>query len=574
MTILVANGAVLLVGGRPTRALREIELTMDGLTGGVALYGDFASIRVTPPSGVTFASQAWGIGSVGDSTYGTGDNPEDYDASEGETLFWQATGSDSNTYFASALIRRAAAVNTVVPEMQSTGTAIGDTVSMTAGTWTGAEGGSFTETLFRDGVPFVTEQGAVTHEIDINDTGSVFTGRRAYTNSGGTTTAVAAGSVSVSSLVAVPDAFDDGDWEFVNGEDASTLQFNILARPFDNGSPLTAIEYRVNEGPAVAFGSVETLSYTLPGTVVGTEYDVEVRAVSAAGAGPWSSVKSATPAEVPDAFVVGNWTLTNLASGGDARIAISASPDSNGADPTQIDYRIDGGDPAILTLSPSIGNFDLLDKFTDTVEANVQIRSVNIAGPSGWSDVKAVTTTLVTPTLKITSAVFTPGGGETGPSLEVSIEQESTTAPYTLFGATHAAGTTLTKANIGSGTGDAEDTFSIGPETNIADLDGTASLTISLPFGARISLFVRDDAGTPNESDVFQVVNAEIDATAPTISAVAVSAIAATGADWSVTTNEAGGSVYVRVRPSGDAAWNATQIQASPSGTASPAVAG
>jgi hypothetical protein len=223
---------------------------------------------------------------------------------------------------------------------------------MTPGTWTGDAGGAFTERLFRDGEPLVVGSPTVSYEIDIADSEAVITGTREYTNSGGTTSVSATGSVTVDDLVAVPDAFGDGDWEFVNGDDASTLEINILALPFDNGSALTDIEYRVDGGSAVSLGTTETGAYVLPGTVVGTEYDVEIRAVNAEGAGPWSSVKSATPAEAPDAFVVGNWTLTDLASGGDARVAISALPGNNGAELTQLDYRIDGGEWQLLTAVP------------------------------------------------------------------------------------------------------------------------------------------------------------------------------------------------------------------------------
>jgi hypothetical protein len=184
----------------------------------------------------------------------------------------------------------------------------------------------------------------------------------------------------------------------------------------------------------------------------------------------------------------------------------------------RLDYRIDGGEWQILTLSPSVGNFDLIDVFTDGVEADVEIRARNIAGEGDTSDVKAVTTTLVTPTLNIVSAVFTGGSGGTPASVATSIEEDGATGPFTLFGATHVNATTLTAENIEDGTGAAEDIFSIGPEANIADLDDTLSLTTTLPFGARMSLFVRDDAGSPNESEVFQIVNIEVDADAPTLS--------------------------------------------------------
>jgi hypothetical protein len=505
----------LILAARRSRG-STFSIAFTGLTDGEAVVDDHASIGYTidPDNGTE--TVVWGTAND-DDAFGTGSAPTDIALGDGGNLILKVTDGDV-TRNLSAPIRREAAENTTAPAIQSTGTGLGDTITMTPGTWTGDEGGAFTERLFRDGEPLVVGSPTVSYEIDIADSEAVITGAREYTNSGGTTSVSATGSVTVDDLVAVPDAFDDGDWEFVNGEDASTLEINILALPFDNGSALTDIEYRVDGGSWVSLGSTETGTYVLPGTVVGTEYDVEIRAVNAEGAGAASSVKSATPAEAPDAFVVGNWTLTNLATGGDARIAISTLPVNNGAEITQLDYRIDGGEWQILTLSPSVGNFDLIDVFTDGVEADVEIRARNIAGEGDTSDVKAVTTTLVTPTLNIVSAVFTGGSGGTPASVATSIEEDGATGPFTLFGATHVNATTLTAENIEDGTGAAEDIFSIGPEANIADLDDTLSLTTTLPFGARMSLFVRDDAGSPNESEVFQIVNIEVDADAPTLS--------------------------------------------------------
>jgi hypothetical protein len=260
-----------------------IALTMSGLTDGEARPGNHGSISVAAPDGVTFVSQAW---SVGATSYGTGSNPDDYTADDGGTLRWEATGDDSLTYRAFALIRRAVAVNTAAPVIQSTGTGLGDTITMTPGTWMGDAGGAFTERLFRDGEPLVVGSPTVSYEIDIADSEAVITGTREYTNSGGTTSVSVTGSVTVDDLVAVPDEFGDEDWEFVNGDDASTLEINILALPFDNGSEITDIEYRVDGGSAVSLGTTETGAYVLPGTVVGTEYDAEIRAVNGEGAGP------------------------------------------------------------------------------------------------------------------------------------------------------------------------------------------------------------------------------------------------------------------------------------------------
>lgn len=89
-----------------------VSLSMTGLDTSAptdaATPGDHLSLSVGFPSGVTaWSSQTWGVGSYGDSTYGTGASPTDYTASDGATLFWEGLGDDGNTYRASAEIRYA-----------------------------------------------------------------------------------------------------------------------------------------------------------------------------------------------------------------------------------------------------------------------------------------------------------------------------------------------------------------------------------------------------------------------------------------------------------------------------------
>lgn len=89
-------------------------LAMTGLTSArgtsEARIGNHAAISVGFPVGVTaWTAQAWGVGSYGDSTYGTGANPTDYTASDGLSLLWQGLGDDGNTYRASAPVRYAPA---------------------------------------------------------------------------------------------------------------------------------------------------------------------------------------------------------------------------------------------------------------------------------------------------------------------------------------------------------------------------------------------------------------------------------------------------------------------------------
>lgn len=90
-----------------------------------------------------------------------------------------------------------------------------------------------------------------------------------------------------------PAAFTAGQWTATAG--ASSIVVNITALPSDGGSAITALQYRLNGGAAVAFTGTGTGSRTITGLTPSTAYDVEIRAVNAVGNGAWSDTKSATP---------------------------------------------------------------------------------------------------------------------------------------------------------------------------------------------------------------------------------------------------------------------------------------
>ena len=198
-------------------------------------------------------------------------------------------------------------------------------------------------------------------------------------------------TVTAGSGASVPDAFVIGNWALNDPGTDGDLTIVISTLPADNGFALTDIEYRVNGGTATSVASATTGSYNISGLTNGISANVEIRALNSQGSGAWSDVKAQTPSTIPDAFVIGNWTLTDLASTGDARIAISALPADNGSALTDIEYRKDGGTATSLGAATT-GNYDLAI-FTDGVSADIEIRAVNANGSSAWSDVKAVTTT-------------------------------------------------------------------------------------------------------------------------------------------------------------------------------------
>jgi len=95
---------------------------------------------------------------------------------------------------------------------------------------------------------------------------------------------------------AAPSAFTAGQWTLGDSPSAGgdTLTINITALPVNGGSPITALEYRLNGGAATALVGVGTGARDITVPAV-TEADVEIRAVNAIGNGAWSDLKSVTP---------------------------------------------------------------------------------------------------------------------------------------------------------------------------------------------------------------------------------------------------------------------------------------
>jgi hypothetical protein len=307
---------------------------------------------------------------------------------------------------------------------------------------------------------------------------------------------------------------------------------------------------------------------TATGLTAGTTYYVHF--VQSDGAGhdsaPVSSQAFTTElaAQVPAPFGPQDWSIADAGTGGDAILTIAALPFAGAAALSGIDWRIGSGAWTPLG-AVATGTYPLTDGFTDGVPAEITLRAVNIIGPATSSDTKTVTTSAAPPdTITIGTASYTPGGGGSGPVLALGdVDPTGTTGPYTVFLATHSGGTTLAKSQIEAGTGEALDAVSF------TDDDGAVAgqaLTLSTSLtGGRLSVFLRDALGA--ESAVTTLDGVDVDATAPVVSGIAVSNIAATSADWEAFTDEAGGAIHVRARASGAPQWTAAEIIAAPDGS-------
>ena len=128
------------------------------------------------------------------------------------------------------------------------------------------------------------------------------------------------------------------------GDSALTVEWSAPAT--DGGSDVTGYDLRYIESSAVDKADANwtvmediwttgSLIYTIEGLTGGAQYDVQVRAVSSVGAGPWSATSTGVPQATPGAPAIG------LLTPGDSALTVewSAPATDGGSDVTGYDLR-------------------------------------------------------------------------------------------------------------------------------------------------------------------------------------------------------------------------------------------
>lgn len=297
----------------------------------------------------------------------------------------------------------------------------------------------------------------------------------------------------------VPDAFVLANWSIADDGTNGDATVTITTLPADNGSAITDLEYRIGTGAAVSWGATSTGTYGISGLPDDTATNIQIRALNANGAGAWSDTKSVTTTGIPDAFTAGMWTLTDLASGGDARIAISSLPDDTGSAITDLEYKKDAGSWTSLS-GTTTGNYDLTDVFTDGVSADVLIRAVNANGSGADSDTKSVTTTTADVTAPTLSSPTDAANGSSAATGSVSTNEGN----GTLYWVVSTSGTAPSAAQVKAGN---DHTGSAAADSGSQAVSGTGVQTLSpAPSGLTASTaytihFMHEDAAA-NQSSV------------------------------------------------------------------------
>lgn len=119
--------------------------------------------------------------------------------------------------------------------------------------------------------------------------------------------------VSVAAADTAPAAFAGAQWSLETASAGAVVQ--IAALPEDGGQPISALEYRLNAGPAAGLGGATPDAYP----VAGAEGDaVQIRAVNAIGAGTWSDARQLPAATV--AAVLSNLVLDTASAPPELRV--------------------------------------------------------------------------------------------------------------------------------------------------------------------------------------------------------------------------------------------------------------
>lgn len=310
-----------------------IAAAIAGLTEGIARIGDYASLSVTPPNGVVWVSQTWGVGTYGDDTYGTGTNPANYAASDALLLLWQGLGDDGNTYRAYAPIRYAAGsaagvlvdqpftINTGVQTYDVSGDFSGTGLTFT-----------FSLTMAPTGVTVNAATGLASHDTgamsEQTDTNVVVRATDQYgrtLSSGYSVTIAAANDAPVINTFALGEQSGQQQLFTLDLSEAATVHFALTATA-DKPTPQRVVDGMDHTGGAAAdsnsFAAPSAATYpaTLRTGLAGPYY---FQIVAEDSQGALSDVSTVGPVDVdttPPTFVL------SVPSGNAMGVAINAAP--------------------------------------------------------------------------------------------------------------------------------------------------------------------------------------------------------------------------------------------------------
>ncbi|MCY4421495.1 MAG: fibronectin type III domain-containing protein, partial [Acidimicrobiaceae bacterium] len=161
--------------------------------------------------------------------------------------------------------------------------------------------------------------------------------------------------------------------------------------PGDGGSQIRSYDVRVSDDGGLSWLTLRAawtggaLSHAVAGLVNGVSHRVQVRAVNAVGAGPWSESASGVPAAAPAE------PLAPVLVAGDAQLVVSwSAPGDGGSQITSYDVRHSrDGESSWTEVAPAWTSGPLsytVSPLVNGVSHRVQVRAVNAVGAGPWSE--------------------------------------------------------------------------------------------------------------------------------------------------------------------------------------------
>ncbi|GAA3731331.1 hypothetical protein GCM10022239_04910 [Leifsonia bigeumensis] len=272
-------------------------------------------------------------------------------------------------------------------------------------------------------------------------------------------TAVGTGPASATTIVAPASAPAAPSIAVTAGNASVSVVFVLGA---DGGSPVTQLEYRLDDGSSWTPTGTLSSPFTIGGLTNGTAYAIQLRADNAIGAGVASSPASATPHTVPDAPS----SVTAVSNSASADVTWVAPAFTGGAPVTGYSvsaYASSASTTAVSTCSTSGATFCSLNGLTNGTTYYVEVAAINTAGTGAASTPRVPVTPLARPSAPTLnsltvgdgtiSAAFSAGSAGDRPitgyqySVDGGVTWEtasSTSSPILITGLTN--GTTYTVA--------------------------------------------------------------------------------------------------------------------------------
>jgi hypothetical protein len=265
--------------------------------------------------------------------------------------------------------------NDVAPSIAGD-TGLGDTLTVTAGTWSGVPAPTLAYQWLRGGVEIAGETGT-TYVITLADSGASITVRETATNSEGSAFEVS-NAITADTFTAPVNAVAPS----ISGNtDLGATLTRTEGTWSGNPTPTLSGQWQ-RDGVAIAGETGATYVIALADNGAAITY-LQTATNAVGSASQVSNTITADNFTVPDTFTTPDWDVAN--DGDTVSVNILTLPNDGGAPITDLEYRVNGG-AAISLGETTTGSYPITADEGDDIE----IRAVNAIGAGDWSDVKAV----------------------------------------------------------------------------------------------------------------------------------------------------------------------------------------